>query len=121
VTADTRKKLAACATLEAAIEILEAHKPHLHHLREGGVEQEADAVLGLMNYVTDWHATMKHEGVPRADKRSGMKRRTVPIDVGTLKNRYGKVGQWRRMEWTGRYGLVSDAAEAAGPKPYDFD
>lgn len=120
VGADQRAKLAACASLAEAVSKLESCRPQLHHLREGGLEQEADAVLGLMNYAVDWRETMRRENAPRAENRKGLKAVQQPMDIGTLKNRYGLVGEWQRMNWTGRYGLLEDA-KADNAKAEDGD
>lgn len=76
-------------------------RPELHHLREGGSEQEADAVLGLLNYRADF-ATDAKVSVPK----------TTLVEVGTLKNRYGEVGRWAGLAFEGRYHLLRDPEES---------
>jgi DNA primase len=88
---------------------LRSRRPQLHHLREGGAEQEADLVLGLLNYRADFEedATGDRrkdaEAVPEVTK----------LEMGTLKNRYGSPGRWAALSFAGRYGLVRD------PRPED--
>lgn len=55
-------------------------RPELHHLREGGSEQEADLALGLLSYGADYR----------------------------LKNRNGEPGKWATLAFEGRFGLVRD-------------
>jgi replicative DNA helicase len=69
----------------AALDYMKAARPELHHLREGGSEQEADLVLGLLNYAADIHTG--------ADENSPTER----FEVGVLKNRYGRAGQWAAL------------------------
>jgi len=81
---------------------LRSHRPKLHHLREGGSEQEADLVLGLMNYRADFEEeTVRRDGVePIPD--------VTKLEVGSLKNRYGMPGRWAALCFDGRYGLLRD-------------
>ena len=57
-------------------------------------------MLGLMNYAADFRqevdpsATFSEEG--------------QPFGVGTLKNRYGAVGRWAELTFTGRFGLLEE-------------
>lgn len=82
-------------TKDAVAYMAEA-RPDLHNLREGGSEQEADLVLGLMNYAAD----LRQE----AEDGHTVKR----YEVGVLKNRYGEVGRWASLIFEGRYGLIRD-------------
>lgn len=102
-----RAKLGACADLEEAIKLLSANRPGLHHLREGGLEQEADMVLAVMNYAADWGEMLKAGGEA---KRRGCGAATVRMDVGLLKSRYGATGNWAPMDWTGAQNLLADPA-----------
>lgn len=88
---------------DAMAVIREAH-PQLHNLREGGSEQEADLVLGLLNYAADY----QHEGGDFSKPPE-----ITRLDVGVLKSRYGGVGQWAGLALGRRFGLVRD--------PQDFE
>jgi DNA primase len=66
---------------------LRSHRPKLHHLREGGSEQEADVVLGLMNHRADFEEDVAHRS------GSGSVPEVTLLEVGTLKNRYGTPGR----------------------------
>jgi DNA primase len=70
-------------------------RPQLHNLREGGSEPEADLVLGLLNYDAD----IPKDGETLID--------SARLDVGVLKNRYGRVGRWEEMTFTGGASLVT--------------
>ena len=78
---------------------IKMRRPQLQHLREGGIEQEADLVLGLLNYAADYQAEVGEAGPISS---------TTPFEVGTLKNRYGPVGSWASLEFEGRFGLLQD-------------
>jgi len=84
--------------------VLKSLRPKLHHLREGGSEQEADTVLGLLNYRADFETD--------ADGELKDERFSVPdvtrLDVGILKNRYGTTGRWATLAFEGRYHLIRD-------------
>lgn len=86
----------------AAIEELRGMRPELHHLREGGSEQEADMVLGLMNYAADISA-----------EASGNDQRPISrrLDIGVLKQRYGPSGTWFTLMHEGLYGRIRDREE----------
>ena len=70
-------------------------RPDLHNLREGG-EQEADVVLGLMNYAADMKTD---EGDGNATDR---------FDVGVLKNRYGPTAKWARLVFEAERGRIRE-------------
>ena len=95
------EKLAKAKTYEDAKKEIKKARPALDHLREGGSEQEADLVLGLLSYAADY---VTDEG-----KEDG---REVPpvtlLEVGTLKNRYGIPGRWGRLAFEGKSTLVRD-------------
>ena len=81
------------------MERLRARRPQLHHLREGGSEQEADLVLGLMNYRADYEQKEDHAGgVPDVTR----------LEVGLLKARYGEAGKRAALAFEGRYHLLRD-------------
>jgi replicative DNA helicase len=85
----------------AVQEAIRKRRPQLHHLREGGSEQEADLVLGLLNYRADYLED-------REDLASGERDRPGPLEILVLKNRYGQMGL-ARLTLEGRCGLVRDA------------
>lgn len=88
---------------EAVRKVLRARRPKLHHLREGGSEQEADLVLGIMNHRADFELDVEEE------KQSIRKiPDTTPIDIGVLKNRYGDVGKWVSLAFTGKFQRIKD-------------
>ena len=82
--------------VEEAVRKMRAARPDLHNLREGGSEQEADLVLGLMNYAADLRT--------EADSDHA----TNLYEVGVLKNRYGQVGRWAALAFEGASGLIRD-------------
>jgi replicative DNA helicase len=83
---------------EATSEIRRA-RPDLANLREGGSEQEADLVLGVLNYVADF----------RTEAKGGEQPPDVTLlEVGTLKHRYGSVGRWAGLAFLGRSHFIRD-------------
>lgn len=95
-----REKLKA-GGLPVALEYMKAARPDLHQLREGGSEQEADLVLGLMNYAAD----LRTEADTEADSDHG----TTRFEVGVLKNRYGRTGQWAALSFLAARGRFERA------------
>lgn len=83
-------------TFNEAIDTIKKARPELHHLREGGSEQEADIVLGLLNYAADYRSDHTREAPPD----------TTPFEVGVLKARYGEVGRWAALFFTGKFKLI---------------
>jgi len=91
-------------------------------LRDGGIEHEADLILGVHNCAADmaWDKDRRRAFVDLAWPRN-----ETPLDVGILKNRSGSDGDWVRL--VGDYGagyFVSeagreDAEEAVGAVPLD--
>lgn len=78
-------------------------RPALHHLREGGSEQEADLVLGLLNRRADF------EMLDDGERREGAVAPAVTrLDLGVLKSRYSEVGKWAALAFEGRFGLIRD-------------
>lgn len=65
-------------TYQEAIPNIRLARPNLHNLREGGSEQEADLVLGLLNYAADYRTEA------RAERRAPDE---TLLEVGVLKNR----------------------------------
>lgn len=92
------------ATRQALEAKVRTSRPQLHHLREGGSEQEADLVLALLNHAADF---------PSGSER------TERLDIGVLKNRYG-VLLWDELAFYGGQSLVcpltDDHALARGPR-----
>lgn len=86
----------------AAIPIIRKARPELHHLREGGSEQEADLVLGFLNYAADYRVD--------AERKNSTPPATL-LEVGTLKNREGEVGAWASLAFEGRHRLIRDAED----------
>ena len=80
---DLANNNASRSTMEA--KVMES-RPGLHHLREGGSEQEADLVLGLLNHAADFPSD-SHD--------------TDRLDIGALKNRYGRIGMWQQLAFDG--------------------
>ena len=70
---------------EAVRDAIRRRRPQLHHLREGGSEQEADVVLGLLNYRADYL-----EDQERTDPQE--RNRPGPLEVLVLENRFGELG-----------------------------
>jgi replicative DNA helicase len=93
---------------EKVQEALKSRRPKLHQLREGGLEQEADLVLGLLNYRADFQTDA--EGEDNGTLRDPLPAATR-FDVGTLKNRYGDVGRWARLDFEGRFHLLYDSKQ----------
>ncbi len=83
------------STYENAKSIIVKARPELHHLREGGSEQEADLILGLLNYAADYRGKERLSGA-------------TLFEIGTLKNRYGEVGKWAQLAFDGRHGRVRE-------------
>lgn len=77
---------------------LKKKRPQLHELREGGSEQEAELVLGLHNWRADFQDEAGENSIPE----------TTPLEIGVLKNRYGTVGKWATMDFTGASGLIRE-------------
>lgn len=89
-------------------EAIQQRRPQLHHLREGGSEQEADLVLGLLNYRADF--VSEREDATRDDRNTA-----GPIDISVLKNRYGDLGVVS-MILDGRAGLIRGLSFKEGQK-----
>lgn len=66
-------------------EALKRRRPQLRHLAFGASEQEADVIMGLLNYRADFAA--EREDVSTADRNA-----PGPFDVCVLKNRFGSLG-----------------------------
>lgn len=88
---------------QEALEVISTARPQLDHLREGGSEQEADMILGLLSYGADFPRDIDEEGRARVQVPD-----VTRFDVGSLKNRYGPAGRWARMAFEGSRGLLRD-------------
>ena len=92
----------AAYTDEAVQKAIKDRRPKLEHLRGGGSEQEADLVLGLLNYRADFEEDTDNEiPVPAV----------TDFEIGVLKNRYGAPGRWVRLAFEGRYHVLRDRDE----------
>lgn len=98
------KNLSGKTYKEATSTIREA-RPELNNLREGGSEQEADLVLGLLNYQADYKTEAKATGDYEAPP-------VTLLEVGILKSRYGDVGRWAGLAFERRFGLIRDPSAA---------
>lgn len=75
---------------ERVLRAISKRRPQLHHLRQGGGEQEADLVVGLLNYRADFVSALEDSD---ADQRRIREMGTSgPFDVAVIKNRYGQLG-----------------------------
>jgi replicative DNA helicase len=79
--------------------VLAEARPAPHMLRDGGIEHEADLILGVHNPATDlaWCKEKKRAFIDLAWPTN-----PTPLDVGVLKNRSGADGDWFRL--AGDYG-----------------
>lgn len=87
---------------------IRSRRPQLHHLREGGSEQEADLVLGLLNYRADY----VEDDTGERREGAGSVPDVTRLEVGVLKNRYGPVGRWVPLAFAARYGYLRDPESA---------
>jgi DNA primase catalytic core len=62
---------------------IKKRRPQLHHLREGGSEQEADLILGLLNYQADFMES-REDGAISSDQ-------VTPFEINVIKNRFGRL------------------------------
>ena len=88
---------------------LRTRRPQLHQLREGGSEQEADLVLGLMNYAADWvESALTDDDFEDKPVEGPEPDAPTLLEVGALKNRYGEVGRWTKLDLYRRFSLIAD-------------
>jgi replicative DNA helicase len=102
--------------------VLAEARPAPHMLRDGGIEHEADLILGTHNPSADmaWDKEKRRAFVDLAWPRN-----ETPLDVGILKNRSGPDGDWHRL--VGDFGagfFVSEKArreaeDSLGATPLD--
>ena len=81
-----------------------ARRPQLHHLREGGGEQEADLVMGILNYRADYKHT--HD-VEKVDYGTLGEAEASLFEVLVLKNRNGSLGM-AALSFDSRTGYIRD-------------
>lgn len=68
---------------EAVINTIKKRRPQLHHLREGGSEQEADLILGLLNYQADF--------LENSEDAILSSHQATPFEINVIKNRFGRL------------------------------
>ncbi len=91
---------------ERVIRAIAKRRPQLHHLREGGGEQEADMVMGLLNYRADYLTAVEEAGIDeRTRTQIGA---SGPFDVAILKNRFGRLAL-ASLVFESRTGYLRDA------------
>lgn len=95
---------------KAVQDAIKKRRPQLHNLREGGSEQEADLVLGLLNYRADYIAELEEHGEEAGAREKGKPGR---FDVVALKNRYGELGA-AALVLEGRTGTIRDPEPGEG-------
>jgi hypothetical protein len=89
--------------------VLAEARPAPHMLRDGGIEHEADLILGTHNPSAD----MAWDAEKRAQFTSEFwSWNPTPLDVGILKNRSGVDGDWFRL--AGDYGAGFFVSPSAG-------
>ncbi len=72
------------------LEAIAKRRPQLHHPGHGAGEQEADLVLGLLNYQADFFAAREQDSHdPRLYRETGS---GGPFEIGAIKNRHGQLG-----------------------------
>lgn len=75
---------------DRVLKAIAKRRPQLHHIREGGGEQEADLVLSLLNYRADFLAAYEQAGMGSSyDQQTG---NSGPFEVAVIKNRHGPLG-----------------------------
>jgi replicative DNA helicase len=78
---------------------IQAHRFGMEDIREGGIEQEVDLAIGLLNYRADY----------RDSAENGYEMPTVSrYDVGAIKNRYGSTGRWVTLAFHARCQHIRD-------------
>lgn len=78
---------------EAVMEAIGKRRPQLHQLGQGGGEQEADMVIGLLNYQADYLAGKRQIGAEIRIEKSTLS--GSPYEVTVIKNRHGELGSAR--------------------------
>jgi len=83
---------------------ISARRPQLHHLREGGGEQEADLVMGILNYRADFQQA---RDVEKVDYGSLGEAEASLFEVLVMKNRNGALGM-AGLSFDSRTGYIRD-------------
>lgn len=74
---------------DKVLKAIAKRRPQLHHLSNGGGDQEADLVIGILNYQADFLAALEDAEIDPADRiETGA---AAPFDIAILKNRYGQL------------------------------
>ena len=68
---------------EIVLDAIKKRRPQLHHLREGGSEQEADLILGLLNYQADF--------MENCETTTLTAPQATPFEINVIKNRFGRL------------------------------
>jgi replicative DNA helicase len=91
--------------------VLAEARPAPHMLRDGGIEHEADLILGTHNPAADmaWDKERRDNFIRKAWPGN-----PTPLDVGILKNRSGADGEWIRLLGDYGAGYFVDGAPPAG-------
>jgi replicative DNA helicase len=75
---------------EKVLKAIAKRRPQLHHLNEGAGEQEADLVVGLLNYQADYLAACEDAGLTQlARQETG---NAGLFEIAIIKNRHGELG-----------------------------
>lgn len=90
---------------ERVLREIAKRRPQLHHLREGGGEQEADFVVGILNYRADFVSIIESKGLDM-DLARDMGDAT-PFDFCVIKNRFGRIATVP-LVLEARNGLIRD-------------
>jgi replicative DNA helicase len=72
---------------ERVVQHIMKRRPQLNHVGEGGGDQEADLVLGILNYRAEFVAAAEAEGSERLIVNGD----SNPFEILVLKNRYGRL------------------------------
>jgi replicative DNA helicase len=74
---------------DKVLRMIAKRRPQLHHLSQGGGDQEADLVIGILNYQADFLAALEDADIDPTDRlQTGA---AAPFDIAILKNRYGQL------------------------------
>ncbi len=85
---------------EAVQKILRGRRFTMEQIREGGIEQEVDLALGLLNYRADYREGPEFDSTVPDE---------TPFEVGVLKNRYGAPGRWVALDYVGKFQYIRDS------------